>query len=236
VRFQNDIAPHATGSTLIQCGRTQVICAVMIEEGVPRWMKEQDVAGGWITAEYAMLPYSTLERKPRDITRGKLDGRSQEIQRLVGRALRAAVDLTRLGQRTVWVDCDVLQADGGTRTAAITGSYVALSLALRRLQARGTLAEDPIRTAVAATSVGIVAGQLRLDLDYAEDARATVDLNLVMTSLGQFIEIQGTGEHGTFSESQLEALLGLGRRGIAQLTAAQMLALAGSPSATPPPA
>jgi ribonuclease PH len=213
-----------------------VICAVTVDNNVPRWMKEQGVTGGWITAEYSMLPYSTLERKARDITRGKLDGRSQEIQRLIGRALRAAVDLAKLGPRTIWVDCDVLQADGGTRTTAITGSYVALSLAVRRLQASGELADDPIRSAVAATSVGIVGGQLRLDLDYAEDVQAEVDLNLVMTSVGQFIEIQGTGEHGTFSSTQLEAMLALGRRGIAQLTAAQMFALASpTPASCTPP-
>src|SRR4051812_37137235 len=149
IHFQNHIAPHATGSTLVEWGNTRVICGVTIEENVPRWMKEQSVTGGWITAEYSMLPYSTLQRKPRDITKGKLDGRSSEIQRLIGRAMRATLDLEKLGQRTICVDCDVLQADGGTRTAAITGAYVALVIAIRRLIASGKLAENPILHAVA---------------------------------------------------------------------------------------
>lgn len=226
VRFLNGFAPHATGSTLIEWGATRVICAVTVEETVPRWMKEQNLAGGWITAEYAMLPYSTPERKARDISKGRPDGRSQEIQRLIGRALRAAVDLDRLGPRTLWVDCDVVQADGGTRTAAITGAYVALVLALRQLRAQGRLAEDPLLTAVAAVSVGLVQGRPTLDLNYAEDSAAEVDLNLVMTSAGALVEVQGTGEKGTFSESQLAELLTLGRRGIAELLAAQAAALA----------
>src|SRR5207245_1324541 len=166
VRFQNYIAPHATGSTLIEWGNTRVICGVTVEDTVPRWMKEQSVAGGWITAEYSMLPYSTLQRKPRDITRGKIDGRSQEIQRLIGRAMRAAIDLEKLGTRTIWVDCDVLQADGGTRTAAITGAYVALSLAVRKMISAGKLLENVMLHAVAAVSVGIVCYQALLDLCY----------------------------------------------------------------------
>src|SRR5512137_1200128 len=156
IRFQNHIAPHATGSTLIEWGNTRVICGVTVEETVPRWMKEQGVTGGWITAEYSMLPYSTLTRKQRDSTKGKVDGRSQEIQRLIGRAMRACIDLDKLGARTIWVDCDVLQADGGTRTAAITGAYVALSLALQRMLAEGKLKENPLLHAVAAVSVGIL--------------------------------------------------------------------------------
>src|SRR5881628_2055846 len=144
IRFQNHFAPHATGSTLIEWGNTRVICGVTVDETVPRWMKEQSVTGGWITAEYSMLPYSTLQRKPRDITKGKIDGRSQEIQRLIGRAMRAAIDLEKLGTRTIWVDCDVLQADGGTRTAAITGAYVALSLAVKKMIGEGTLAASPM--------------------------------------------------------------------------------------------
>src|SRR5436190_17800201 len=155
VRFQNGIAPYATGSTLVEFGNTRVICGITVEETVPRWMKEQNVTGGWITAEYSMLPYSTLQRKQRDISKGKIDGRSQEIQRLIGRSLRAAIDLEKLGPRTVWIDCDVLQADGGTRTAAITGAYVALRLALKKLKQAGNLAEDPMLPAVAAVSVGI---------------------------------------------------------------------------------
>src|SRR5450631_4014263 len=155
LRFQNDIAPHATGSTLIEWGNTRVICGVTIDETVPRWMKEQKVEGGWITAEYSMLPYSTLTRKPRDISKGKLDGRSSEIQRLIGRSIRAAIDLEKIGARTICVDCDVLQADGGTRTAAITGAFVALSLAIKKLTAEKKLAQSPILHAVAAASVGI---------------------------------------------------------------------------------
>jgi ribonuclease PH len=192
-------------------------------------MKEQGVTGGWITAEYSMLPYSTLQRKQRDITRGKIDGRSQEIQRLIGRAMRTAIDLEKLGTRTLWVDCDVLQADGGTRTAAITGAYVALMLAVRKLQAEGKLAANPMRHAVAAVSVGIVGGQALLDLCYGEDAAAEVDLNIVMNSAGEFIELQGTGEEATFTEGQLKAMLALGKAGVKELLALQAAALATAP-------
>jgi ribonuclease PH len=226
IRFQNNIAPYATGSTLIEWGNTRVICGVTIEENVPRWMKEQGVTGGWITAEYSMLPYSTLTRKPRDITKGKIDGRSQEIQRLIGRAMRATLDLEKLGARTICVDCDVLQADGGTRTAAITGAYVALVIAIRRLLAAGKLTDNPILHAVAAVSVGIVDQQALLDLCYTEDAAAAVDFNLVMNSAGEFIELQGTGEESTFSEAQLAAILSLGKAGVRQLLEAQEKALA----------
>ncbi len=226
LRFQNHIAPHATGSTLIEWGNTRVICGVTLEETVPRWMKEQGVAGGWITAEYSMLPYSTLQRKARDSTKGRIDGRSQEIQRLIGRAMRATLDLEKLGARTIWVDCDVLQADGGTRTAAITGAYVALSLALNKMLAEGKLPENPLLHAVAAVSVGIVDKQPLLDLCYSEDAAAEVDLNIVMNSAGEFIELQGTGEESTFSDAQLAEMLALGKGGIQQLLAAQKAALA----------
>jgi ribonuclease PH len=226
LRFQNGIAPYATGSTLIEWGNTRVICGVTVEDIVPRWMKEQNVSGGWITAEYSMLPYSTLQRKPRDITKGKIDGRSQEIQRLIGRAMRSAINLEKIGTRTIWVDCDVLQADGGTRTAAITGAYVALSLAVKRLQAEGKLSENPLLHAVAAVSVGLVDRAALLDLCYTEDVAASVDFNLVMNSAGEFIELQGTGEEATFSETQLQALLALGKAGIRQLLKAQQAALA----------
>jgi ribonuclease PH len=226
IRFQNGIAPNATGSTLIEWGRTRVICGVTIEESVPRWMKEQAVSGGWITAEYSMLPYSTLQRKQRDISKGKIDGRSQEIQRLIGRSLRAAIDLELLGPRTIWVDCDVLQADGGTRTAAITGAFVALSLAAKRLLAEGKLAQNPVLHPVAAVSAGVVNGQAVLDLCYEEDVAATVDLNLVMNRAGEFIELQGNGEESTFSEAQLAALLALGKSGIRRLLERQQAALA----------
>lgn len=217
IRFQNNIAPHATGSTLISWGNTQVICGVTVDESVPRWMKEQGVTGGWITAEYSMLPYSTLQRKPRDITKGKIEGRTQEIQRLIGRAIRAVVDLDKLGPRTIWVDCDVLQADGGTRTAAITGSYVALELAVRNLIKAGAISQNPIKCAVAAVSVGIVNQEVMTDLCYVEDSSAQVDMNLVMTSQGEFVEIQGTGEESTFSREQLMSMLDAGREATGQI-------------------
>ena len=226
LRFQNNIAPYASGSTLIEWGNTRVICGVTAEEIVPRWMKEQGVTGGWITAEYSMLPYSTLQRKQRDVTKGRIDGRSQEIQRLIGRAMRSAVDLEKLGARTIWVDCDVLQADGGTRTAAITGAYVALSLTIRNLLAAGKLAENPMLHAVAAVSVGIVGGRPLLDLCYTEDSSAAVDLNLVMNAAGEFIELQGTGEEATFSEKELADMLALGKAGIRELLSSQQAALA----------
>ena len=225
LRFQNGVAPHATGSTLVEWGNTRVICGVTIEDIVPRWMKEQNVTGGWMTAEYSMLPYSTLQRKARDSTKGRIDGRSQEIQRLIGRSMRSALNLEKIGTRTIWVDCDVLQADGGTRTAAITGAYVALSLAVQRLLAEGKLNENPLLHAVAAVSVGIFNGRPLLDLCYAEDAAASVDFNLVMNSAGEFIELQGSGEEATFGEAQLNALLALGKIGIRQLLDAQQTAL-----------
>jgi ribonuclease PH len=226
LRFQNHIAPYAAGSTLIEWGNTRVICGVTIEETVPRWMKEQGIKGGWVTAEYSMLPYSTLQRKQRDSAKGKIDGRSQEIQRLIGRAMRAALDLNKLGERTVWVDCDVLQADGGTRTAAITGAFVALSLAMKKLMAEKKLAQSPILNAVAAASVGIVNGRPLLDLCYTEDVAAAVDMNLVMNTASEFIEVQGTGEEATFTEAQLADLLALGKAGIRELFTAQEKALA----------
>ncbi len=225
VRFVNDFAPYATGSTLIEWGKTRVICGVTAEEVLPRWMKEQGVTGGWVTAEYSMLPYSTLQRKARDINKGKLDGRSQEIQRLIGRSMRAALDLERLGPRTLWVDCDVLQADGGTRTAAITGASVALALAIKRLMAEGKLAANPLLSPIAAVSVGIVHHQPLLDLCYSEDVAAQVDMNLVMNGAGEFIEVQGTGEEATFTEAQLQQLLALGKAGLKGLFQAQQEAL-----------
>jgi ribonuclease PH len=225
LRFQNHIAPYAAGSTLIEWGKTRVICAVTVEESVPRWMKEQKVEGGWMTAEYSMLPYSTLDRKPRDITKGKLDGRSSEIQRLIGRSLRASVDLVKVGSRTLCIDCDVLQADGGTRTAAITGTFVALSLAVNKLLAEKKISENPILNPVAAVSVGVVAGRALVDLCYTEDVAASVDMNLVMNSRGEFIELQGSGEEATFTDAQLAELLALGKGGIADLLAAQQAAL-----------
>jgi ribonuclease PH len=229
ITFTPGIAPHAAGSVLACCGRTQVICAVTVEENVPRWMKDQKVTGGWITAEYSMLPYSTLERKARDITKGRIDGRSTEIQRLIGRSIRAVVDLEALGPRTLCVDCDVLAADGGTRTTAITGTYVALEFAIRKLRREGFLkdtAKSPIRTPFAAISVGIVGGKPVLDLDYLEDKDAQADMNVVMTARGQFIEVQASGEESTFSPRQLSELLALATKGIKKLGSLQKKALA----------
>jgi ribonuclease PH len=228
ISFEPGIAPHAAGSVLAKCGRTQVICAVTIEENVPRWMKEQQVAGGWITAEYSMLPYSTLGRKPRDITKGRMDGRSTEIQRLIGRSVRAAVDLQALGPRTLCIDCDVLAADGGTRTTAISGTYVALELALRRLREKGLLPaaeKSPLRVPFAAISVGIVEGEPVLDLDYVEDKDAATDMNVVMTARGEFIEVQASGEESTFSPREFSALLALAAKGIRKLSALQKAAV-----------
>jgi ribonuclease PH len=225
IEFVIDFAQAARGSVLVRMGNTHVLCGVSIEESVPRWMRAQKVGGGWLTAEYSMLPYSTKERTSRESTLGKVGGRTQEIQRLIGRALRAVVDLEKLGARTVWVDCDVIQADGGTRTAAITGSFVALRLALNRLMKDGALTEDPIKESVAAVSVGMVAGAPLLDLCYAEDVDADVDMNVVMTSSGKFVEVQGTAEEQPFSEAEMEKMLSLAKTGIKALTQAQAAAL-----------
>ena len=217
IRIEPGIAPHAHGSVLVSFGATRVICAAMFEESVPRWMREQGVVGGWLTAEYSMLPYSTISRKPREIARGKPDGRGTEIQRLIGRSLRAAVDLTLLGSRTLWVDCDVLQADGGTRTAAITGACVAAELACRSLMAAGTLAASPLVRRVAAVSVGLVDDEAVLDLNYEEDKVARVDMNLVMTDRDEFVEVQGSGEEAVFTMNELAVMLERGRDGIRRL-------------------
>ena len=219
--FTPGFAPHATGSVLVATGNTRVICSAMVEEAIPRWMKEQKVTGGWLTAEYSMLPYSTLDRKARDITKGRLDGRGVEIQRLIGRSLRAVVDLEALGPRTIWIDCDVLQADGGTRTAAITGACVAVGLAGRKLVEDKLIKKMPVKSYVAAVSVGVVEGTPVLDLNYVEDKDATVDMNVVMTEEGRFVEVQGAGEESTFGEEDLAQMLGLARKGIAELIRAQ---------------
>lgn len=223
--FIPGIAPHAHGSVLVSCGNTRVICAATIQEEVPRWMKMQGVAGGWLTAEYSMLPYSTHDRKQRDITKGKIDGRSSEIQRLIGRSLRAVVDLGKLGQRTLCIDCDVLQADGGTRTASITGACVASAIAFNKLLQRGVITQQPLRRKVAAVSVGVVNGEALLDLCYEEDRDAEVDSNLVMTDDGQFVEIQSSGEETTFSEAQMNAMLALGKAGITEICNLQQQAI-----------
>jgi ribonuclease PH len=226
VGFELGVAPHAGGSVLVTMGNTRVICGVMIEENVPRWMKEQNVTGGWLTAEYSMLPYSTQQRRPRDVAKGRLDGRSAEIQRLIGRSLRAVVDLEKLGPRTMWVDCDVLQADGGTRTAAITGASLAVAVACRKLAREKKVDTPPIHKLIAAVSAGTLDGQPIVDLSYEEDKAVTVDFNLVATEDGEFVEVQGSGEEATFTESQLNQLLVLARRGIAELIAAQRAVLA----------
>ena len=226
LNFELNVAPHASGSVLVSMGNTRVICAVTIEEAVPRWMKEQGVSGGWLTAEYSMLPYSTQPRKPRDITKGRIDGRSVEIQRLIGRSLRAVVDLEKLGPRTIWVDCDVFQADGGTRTTAITGSSLAVAIACRRLVREKKLDSSPMRKLVAAISAGVLNDQTIVDLNYEEDKLVTVDFSLVATEDGEFVELQGSGEEATFARSQLDEMLALGRRGIGELIGAQHTVLA----------
>lgn len=233
ISFIPNVAPHATGSVLVSFGDTRVICSATIEDDVPRWMRSQRVEGGWLTAEYSMLPYSTLERKPRDISRGKLDGRSSEIQRLIGRALRAVVDLKKIGQRTIWVDCDVLQADGGTRTASITGGCVAMAIALNRLMSEGKLKDFPIKKLVAAVSAGVYEGVPVLDLNYPEDKAASVDFNVVMTESMEFVEIQGSGEEAVFSESEMTAMLALSRKGISEIISLQKMAILTADKAAP---
>ncbi len=225
ITFQTGVAPNAYGSVLVSFGCTKVICAVCVQEGVPRWMKDQGVSGGWLTAEYNMLPYSTLDRKPRDVARGKVDGRSVEIQRLIGRSLRAAVDLDALGQRTMWVDCDVLQADGGTRTASITGACVAIGLAGKRLVAEGKTRRSPLKSLVAAVSLGVLGGEILLDLDYEEDKDVAVDLNLVMTEGMELIELQASGEEAVFTEEQLAGMMEAGKVGIRRILEEQRKAL-----------
>jgi ribonuclease PH len=225
VEFQLDFAPNASGSVLACFGNTRVICAATLEPSVPRWMQAQGVQGGWMSAEYSMLPYSTLDRKKRDISKGKQDGRSVEIQRLIGRSLRAVADLSKLPGHTLWIDCDVLQADGGTRTASITGAWLAGEIAIRRAIHQGQLEVSPFRENVAAVSVGIVEGRSLLDLCYVEDRDASVDANIVMTGSGQFVEAQASGEEATFSHDQLMELLAIARDGIAELTARQNEAL-----------
>ncbi len=226
ISFEANIAPHATGSVLVSFGLTRVICAATIEPNVPTWMKQQKIPGGWLTAEYAMLPYSTLDRKPREISKGKADGRNIEIQRLIGRSLRAVINLQKLGQNTLWLDCDVLQADGGTRTAAITGAYLAARLAVQKLLDARRLPENPITDSVAAVSAGIFGGQPLLDLNYIEDKGAAVDANIVMTGRGQFVEVQSAGEEATFTQDQLTALLALAQSGLKELASLQSAFLA----------
>ena len=221
ISFEAGIAPHATGSVLVRFGKTQVICAATIEQNVPTWMKQQGVKGGWLTAEYSMLPYSTHDRKPRDINKGRLDGRTVEIQRLIGRSLRAVLNLEKMGQNTLWIDCDVLQADGGTRTASITGAYLAARLAIQKWVDEKRIYENPLSDSVAAVSVGVFAGTEMLDLANVEDKDAEVDFNVVMTGRGEFVEVQGTGEEATFTHAQLQSLLAMAGKGIQQLASMQ---------------
>jgi len=212
VEIELDFIPSASGSALFRIGSTRLICTAMVEESVPPWMRGRGT--GWVTSEYGMLPGSTSERKSRDASRGRVDGRTVEIQRLVGRSLRSVVDFKALGERTAWIDCDVIQADGGTRCAAICGGYVALHLALSRLVGRGALERVPLRDSVAAVSVGIVDGEALLDLPYAEDSRAEVDMNVVMTGSGELIEVQATAERTPFGRASLDRLLELAAGGI----------------------
>lgn len=228
VTIEPGAARFAEGSALITAGLTRVLCAASVQEEVPPYRKGKGL--GWVTAEYSMLPRATSTRTPREISRGRPEGRTQEIQRLIGRALRSVTDFAALGERTVIVDCDVLQADGGTRTAAITGGFVALALACRGLAQAGKVARDPLREPVAAVSVGIVGGARLLDLPYVEDSAADVDMNIVMTASGRLVELQGTAEQAPFSEEDLTGLLALARRGLTRLFAAQQVALGGTPA------
>ncbi len=229
VSFQRDFTEFAPGSVLVSMGRTRVLCTASVEERVPPWMRGK--GSGWLTAEYSMLPGSTSERSNREVNKGKPSGRTQEIQRLIGRSLRSVTDLVMTGERQIVLDCDVLQADGGTRTASISGAYVAAHDAFSRLVAAGKIKAHPMSTACAAISVGLVDGIGLLDLDYSEDVRAGVDMNVVMTSTGRFVEVQGTAEGLAFSRSELDDLLGLAEHGIAAVLEAQAEVLA-----TPPPA
>jgi ribonuclease PH len=225
VRIQRGFVDFAEGSVLYEAGKTRVVVTASVEERVPEWMRGR--GKGWVTAEYSMLPRATQTRTPREVTKGKLGGRTQEIQRLIGRSLRAICDMGQLGERTIWLDCDVIQADGGTRTASITASYVALFDACRELVAAGVLPASPILDQVAAVSVGIVQGVPCLDLDYVEDSSAEVDMNVVMTGTDEYVELQGTAEGKPFSEKELHLLLELGRKGVGDLMAIQRRVLGG---------
>lgn len=225
IRFERGYTRYAEGSVLISFGETKVLCTASIEESVPPFLRGK--GQGWVTAEYSMLPRATHTRSPREATKGKVGGRTHEIQRLIGRSLRAVVDLTALGERSIQIDCDVLQADGGTRTASITGAYVALADACNGLVARGLLAASPLRESVAAVSVGIVAGVPFLDLCYEEDSRAEVDMNLVVTASGRFVEVQGTAENEPFTLEQLDRMRDLGLAGCRELVLLQRRALEG---------
>jgi len=225
IAFETGIAPNATGSVLVSFGNTKVICACTAEKKVPSWMAAQAPGKGWMSAEYSMLPYSTLTRKQRASSANKVDGRSVEIQRLIGRAMRAVADLSKIDGVTLWIDCDVLQADGGTRTASISGAYVAAKIAVKKLLAEGSIKEDPFSDSVAAISVGICDGKTVLDLPYVEDKDAEVDSNIVMTGSGKFVEVQSTGEEATFDDAQLQELLKLAKKGISEISKLQSQAI-----------
>jgi len=231
VSFQRDFTTQADGSVLVKAGGTMVLCTASVDDGVPRWMKGS--GKGWVTAEYSMLPGSSEERIRREVSKGSPSGRTHEIQRLIGRSLRAVCDMTVLGERQILIDCDVLQADGGTRTASINGAYVALHDALTRLVQRGDLKENPLREACAAVSVGIVGGVPLLDLPYVEDSTAEVVMNVVMTESGRFIEVQGTAEGMAFSRAELDDLLALAETGIGRIVALQSQLLADEPEPRP---
>ena len=216
--------PNAEGSCLIEFGDTKVICTATLEESVPRWMQGRGT--GWLTAEYSMLPRSTTERVPREVNKGRPSGRTQEIQRLIGRSLRAVTDMGAMGERTIWLDCDVLMADGGTRTASITGAYVATALAFNALVERGEMKQSPLIDSVSAISVGIINGTPCTDLNYAEDSTAQVDMNVVMTGAGKLVEVQGTAEQGAFERSELDTMLDLATKAIVELTSRQEEAIA----------
>ena len=228
VRFIRDFTEFAAGSVLVEMGRTRVLCTASLDDEVPRWMRGR--GSGWVTAEYSMLPGSSPERVDREAAKGKQSGRTQEIQRLIGRSLRAVCDMTVLGERQILLDCDVLQADGGTRTASICGAYVALHDACTRLIQTGALAAHPLSEACAAVSVGIIDGVAMLDVDYSEDVRAEVDMNVVMTSSGRFIEVQGTAEGLPFTRNELDDLLGLAEHGIAEILELQASTVAEPPA------
>src|SRR5512142_26025 len=223
VKIEPDFISTAEGSCRIEVGNTRVICTASVDEAVPSWMRNS--GKGWITAEYGMLPRSTLTRSPREAARGRTGGRTHEIQRLIGRSLRAVVDMARLGERTIWIDCDVIQADGGTRTASITGAFVALGLALGKLVEAGTLTHAPVRDFVAATSIGIVDGEIMLDLSYEEDSRAEVDMNVVGTGSKKLVEVQASAEQKPFDEAQLKKMMDLAKRGVESLIAKQQAVL-----------
>jgi ribonuclease PH len=227
VNIVSDFISTAEGSCLIELGNTRVICTATIEDSVPQFLRNS--GKGWVTAEYGMLPRSTLTRSPREATKGRAGGRTHEIQRLIGRSLRAVTDMEKLGERTIFLDCDVIQADGGTRTASITGAFVAMGLAMRRMVESGTMTAAPIRDYVAATSIGIVDGEIMLDLAYEEDSRAEVDMNVVATGSKKLIEVQATAERKPFDDAQLAKMMALARQGIEALVAKQQAVLGGLP-------